>query len=94
MQIDLWQRRLGWLSLVGIVLFSGAAAQLKFAIAEDGATTPPPATVDVVFENQNNALPGENAGEPRDAQLGARGTTHRQINRSCLWLYGFRVLLD
>ena len=41
MQIDLWQRRLGWLSLVGIVLFSGAAAQSKFAIAEDGATAPP-----------------------------------------------------
>ena len=68
MQIDLWQRRLGWISLVGIILFSGAAAQSKFAIAEDGATTPPPVTVDVVFENQDNAAPGDNAGEPRDAQ--------------------------
>jgi membrane-associated protease RseP (regulator of RpoE activity) len=69
MQIDLWQRRLGWISLVGIVLFSGGMAQSKFAAAEDAAAPPqPPVTADLVFENQNNALPGENAGETRDAQ--------------------------
>ncbi len=80
MQIDLWQRRLGWISLVGIILFSGAMAQSKFAAAEDAAA-PPPVIAEVVLENQDNASPGDNAGEPKEAQT-RRAWRYTQADQS------------
>jgi hypothetical protein len=69
MQIDLWQRRLGWLSLVGIILFSGAMAQSKSAAADDAATPPPAPAADVVFEAQEIAVPDGNSGETKKVQI-------------------------
>jgi hypothetical protein len=69
MQIDLWQRRLGWLSLVGIILFSGAMAQSKSAAADDGAIPPPAPAADVVFEAQEIAVPDGNSGETKKVQI-------------------------
>jgi PDZ domain len=69
MQIDLWQRRLGWISLVGIILFSGVMAQSKFAAAEDAAAPPPTVAADVVIEGEIAAAPGDKAGEPKEVQI-------------------------
>jgi membrane-associated protease RseP (regulator of RpoE activity) len=65
MQTDLWERRLGWLSLVGIILFSGAALQSKFAAAEDAAATPPPATSSFVYDAPATDAPGDAPAEQK-----------------------------
>ncbi|HTQ40532.1 MAG TPA: PDZ domain-containing protein [Pirellulales bacterium] len=42
MQSDLWQRRIGWICLAAIILFSGALAQSKHAAADDADPNAPP----------------------------------------------------
>src|SRR5262245_57613546 len=40
MQIDLWQRRAGWLGLVAVILFSGVVAQTRLLAADDADDQP------------------------------------------------------
>jgi membrane-associated protease RseP (regulator of RpoE activity) len=93
MQIDLWQRRLGWLSLVGIILFSGALAQSRFAAAEDGGNVPqpptPPATPNVVYETQEIEVPGGTPDKPKKVQI----VRERVIDQTAPKLYAIAKLL-
>jgi hypothetical protein len=61
MQSDLWQRRLGWVGMVAIILFCGALAQLKSAVADEDDTGPHPRPRPEigerqVFQNQQAAV--------------------------------------
>ncbi len=93
MQIDLWQRRLGWLSLVGIILFSGAVAQSRFAAAEDGGNAPqpptPPATPNVVYETQEVEVPGDTPDKPKKVQI----LRERVVDQTAPKLYAIAKLL-
>ena len=94
MQIDLWQRRLGWLAFVGIILFSGAVAQSRFAAAEDGGNapqppTPPPTPPNVVYETQEVEVPGDAPDRPKKVQI----VRERVIDQTAPKLYAIAKLL-
>src|SRR5215813_10242437 len=65
MQIDLWQRRAGWLGLVAVILLSGSVAQTRLLADDESEAKPAPKEE---AEKKLKEWRDNPVRQPRDAQ--------------------------
>ena len=69
MKSDLWQRRVGWLALVAVILFSGAVAQTRLLAADDAQDQSSPGSkADIDKKMKENLQLKTHEKEQRDVE--------------------------